>query len=141
VSRVARSRPAWAVVLGCAALALASCSGSGSSAPASKHAPAKRVVPAMEISSAPSGGGVRPVLRWKAVAGAKTYRVVVLDAGARPYWAWEGNATSVAVGGGRKPAAKGTGGPRVAAGFSWTVAALDAHAKPLALSDRAPIAP
>ena len=45
------------------------------------------------------GRGLRPVLSWPPVAGAASYRVVILDGGRRPYWAWQGDATSVRVGG------------------------------------------
>ena len=84
------------------------------------------------------GAGARPVLRWKRVTGATLYQVVVLDASGAPHWAWQGNATVVAMGGGTKPAAKGTPTATVGKGFSWTVAAFDDQHKPLALEREAP---
>jgi len=87
------------------------------------------------------GRGLRPVLSWPAVAGAASYRVVVLDSGRRPYWAWQGEATSVRVGGAPKRVPRMTTGPRVTKGGAWTVAAFDAAGRPLALSAARPVSP
>ena len=140
VRRVGRCLAGAVVVV-----ALAGCSSSGSSHSSSTTtptgAPKKRIVPDITLLTAKSGGGIRPILSWQPVAGAQKYRVVVLDANTHIYWAWEGTSPSVPMGGGPKPAPKGSDGPRIAAGFSWSVVALGAHDKPLALSDREQIAP
>jgi len=48
---------------------------------------------------ATSSGGTRPEVSWDAMDGAATYRVTVVAADGGPPWAWEGSATSVALGG------------------------------------------
>ena len=56
------------------------------------------------------------MLSWPPVAGAASYRVVILDSGRRPYWAWQGDATSVRVGGAPKRVPRMATGPRVTKG-------------------------
>ena len=110
------SRHAFAI--GLAVLVLVACE---SQSPKSNHPPpttSKRVIPALATLTPATGGGVRPILAWQPVKGAAKYRVVVLDAKRRPYWAWEGTTIKVPMGGGTKPAAKGSDGPRIGAGFS-----------------------
>lgn len=87
-----------------------------------------------------TGGGARPVLQWESVAGAASYRVVITAPDGRGYWSWQGDATSVPVGG--HPALPdGAPGPRVSSGMSWSVAAFDQQARPVALSTMRPISP
>lgn len=52
-----------------------------------------------ELPVATSSGGTRPEVSWAAMDGAATYRVTVVAADGGPPWAWEGSATSVALGG------------------------------------------
>jgi hypothetical protein len=100
----------------------------------------KGVAPA-QPSSPTRGRGPRPTLAWAPVAGATSYRVVLLDPTRRASWAWQGESTSVVVGGTPKPLPDGAGGPRVARGSSWTVAAFDSAGRPLALSAPQAISP
>ncbi len=87
------------------------------------------------------GRGARPALTWAPVGGAAQYQLVLLDARRRPAWAWQGTDTSVVVGGAPKPGPAAASGPRVTKGCTWTVAALDAAGRPLALSASRPVAP
>lgn len=69
--------------------------------------------------------GSVPRFEWSSLEGAATYRLVVLGADG-PIWAWQGEQTSVNLGGltGERPEAMP--GPVVEAGTSWSVAAMDA---------------
>lgn len=98
--------------------------------------PARPVRGVAEIRLTPPARprGVRPVLTWGPVAGATDYRVVLLDATRRPYWAWQGGVPTVVVGATGKPMPPAAGGPRVVKGSTWTVAAFDAAGRPIALS-------
>ncbi len=97
-------------------------------------------VGAVEIVTAASGGGERPLLEWNAVEGADEYHVVALAAFGGPYWAWVGQATSVVFGGGDAGSDPG----QLATVFeplTWTVAAFDPDGNLLALSAPSPLAP
>ena len=102
---------------------------------------AVRGVAVASLSTPTHGRGARPALAWAPVAGAASYRVVLLDRSRRPSWAWQGDSTSVLVGGTSKPVPAGASGPRVAKGSTWSVAAFDASGRPLALSAPARSAP
>jgi hypothetical protein len=127
-----------AVVSAGVAVAFVTGSAANGSTPATPRIPG---VPALTQRTPTKGGGGRPVLRWKAVRGAVLYQVVVLDASGSPYWAWQGDATKVPMGGAAGAAPRGTPTATVGKGFSWTVAAFDDRHTPLALSARRPLAP
>jgi len=95
---------------------------------------AVRGVATIRLSTPTRGRGDRPTLTWDPVAGATGYRVVLLDATRRPYWAWRGDTSSVVVGATPKAEPPAAGGPRVTRGSTWTVVALDATGRPIGLS-------
>lgn len=85
------------------------------------------------------GAGEIPVFEWEPVAGASAYRLAVLQGG-DVLWAWEGEATSVALGGvADRP--EGEYGPLLAGPGSWSVVAVDAQGGILAVSEVRPVAP
>lgn len=94
----------------------------------------------LELLTAGSGLGERPLLQWEAVDGAAAYIVTVNHPDGPPLWAWEGPATEVPYGGG--PADDpDTTGARLDQPARWFVAAIDAEGRLLAVSDRVDIAP
>jgi len=112
--------------------------------PARRAAPPSRPVhgvPTIAPSSLHRTRGARPALSWAPVAGAATYRVVLLDATGRPYWAWQGPSPEVVVGATGKPMPPAASGPRVVKGSTWTVAAFDATGRPIALSTPLTVSP
>lgn len=150
-----------ALVLGLLAAALASCTGGdgggdggdvgggatgqgGETTPAALGSPlaAPGIETTVELISPPAeGAGEVPAFRWTPVAGASTYRLVVLDPDGGPIWAWEGAETTVNLGGlpGDRPV--GEAGPVISAGSSWTVVALDAAGHVVAVSPARPVSP
>lgn len=87
----------------------------------------------MELLTPSEGLGERPLLEWAPVAGAVLYQVTVLEPDGAPYWSWQGEAASVAFGGG--PADDpDTSGARLLTAKSWFVAAFDAAGDLLATS-------
>jgi hypothetical protein len=100
-----------------------------------------RGMASVDATTPTQGHGDRPVLAWTPVTGAADYRVVVLDATRRPYWAWHGPGSSVVVGATEKPMPAAAGGPRVVKGSTWSVVALDDAGRPLALGPPRPISP
>jgi hypothetical protein len=81
------------------------------------------------------------VFEWQPVEGAVTYRLWVLNAEGEPIWAWEGEDTSVRLGGLEEERPEGHPGPVITPGSTWTVSALDADGHALALSPRRPVTP
>lgn len=69
--------------------------------------------------------GTVPRFEWSEVDGAVTYRLVVLGQDG-PIWAWEGEGTSVNLGGLEIDRPELMPGPVVEPGTSWSVAAFDA---------------
>lgn len=97
------------------------------------------LVPA-ETVTPESGGGTRPLLEWEAVDGAHMYSVVLLTPSGEAYWAWEGTATAVHVGG-EPQLEEFAAGPSVVPGMSWSVAAYDDEFHVIAVSQRMEISP
>jgi hypothetical protein len=98
-------------------------------------------VAAVELVGPPAeGAGEVPTFEWKPVQGAAAYHLVVKDADGNAVWAWQGEATSVALGGvPDRPAA--AEGPVLSAGSSWSVSALDGEGHVLAVSVLRPVSP
>ena len=46
-----------------------------------------------------TGTGFKPLFQWESVSGAGRYQLTVFDEAGEPYWAWEGAATQIYVGG------------------------------------------
>ncbi len=92
------------------------------------------VAAAVELTAPPEeGAGETPTFEWEPVDGATAYRLVVLDAEGRAVWAWEGPATSVALGG-VPDRPEGGEGPVLTPSSTWSVAALDADGHVVAAS-------
>ncbi len=86
------------------------------------------------------GVGLRPTLDWEAIEGAGTYFLVVKDEQGAAYWAWEGSATSILLGGAEFPQDYGNG-PTIGPGYLWSVSAYAADGMMLAISGDRPISP
>lgn len=129
-----------------AVLAAGGCTGGGEPAEEQgEQAPADVSIPGMEpvelIGPPEEGAGEVPVFEWQPVEGAATYRLWVLNAESDPIWAWEGEETSVRLGGLDADRPEGHPGPVITPGSTWTVSALDAESHAVALSPRRPVTP
>ena len=81
-----------------------------------------------------------PEFEWEAVPAAATYRLAVHDEGGDVLWAWEGEATSVALGGvADRP--EGEPGPVLEGPASWSVVAVDPEGRVVAVSAIRPVSP
>lgn len=88
-----------------------------------------------------SGAGAYPLFEWAAVPDAAFYLLFVFDASGVTYWAWEGMATSVYLGGLDQPPTPGSMGPVLDAPMTWAVVAFDAAENLIASSAKRAIAP
>ena len=86
------------------------------------------------LTTAESGVGSKPLFAWEPLPAAATYQLVVYDADGRAYWAWEGSATSVYLGGGDTPPPENSSGPMLGEGMSWAVLAFDDAGAPIGTS-------
>lgn len=86
------------------------------------------------------GVGRHPTLRWKAARDAESYVVVVQTRKGDPYWTWQGDKTSVRLGGG-KATKRSTQGAELAGRHVWFVLGLDADGAVVAASAKRPIKP
>lgn len=95
------------------------------------------------LTTPQTGGGVKPLLAWEPVDGAALYTVIVFAPDGGAYWAWEGESTSVTLGGGApsSPPAGDRAGPVLQAGMAWSVIARDADGAIIAASGRQLIGP
>ena len=94
----------------------------------------------IEVLTPESGGGERPDFAWTAVDGATSYQVTLLAPDGTFYWGWDGDETSVPLGGFPRLVPAATG-PRLVSGMSWTVMAFDAEFRPIAAGGPNPIGP
>ena len=86
------------------------------------------------------GAGEVPIFEWQAVEGAATYRLAALDEDGGVVWAWEGEGTSVPLGGvADRP--EGEPGPVLEGAGSWSVVAVDREGRVLAVSEIRSVAP
>lgn len=97
-------------------------------------------LPGIELITAESGGGTRPMLEWEVVEGADHYFVSVRTIEGNGYWGWRTEQTSVPVGG-LPRLAEDAPGPRIALGMTWSVIAMDVDGNMIAASNYRPIAP
>ncbi len=82
----------------------------------------------------------RPELAWEPVAGAVRYEVTLFAPDGYGYWAWQGTATSVHVGGEPQLLADAAG-PTAVTGMTWQVLAIGPDGAVIALSERTAIGP
>jgi hypothetical protein len=87
------------------------------------------------------GAGAYPFFEWAAVPEAAFSLLFVFDTNGVTYWAWEGTATSVYLGGLDQPPTPGSMGPVLDAPMTWAVIAFDATDNLIASSAARPIAP
>jgi hypothetical protein len=87
------------------------------------------------------GAGAFPLFEWEAVDGAVTYVLLVFDTeNGSAYWAWEGEATSIYLGGAEVPL-EDASGPVLLRPMSWSVLAFDAEGALVGVSAVRAIAP
>lgn len=94
----------------------------------------------IELTTEQQGGGDRPLLEWSPVDGVDVYGVYLYAPDGSTYWTWQGEATSVFVGG-ESQLPDSMPGPSVADQMTWSVVGFDADFLPVAASDVRPIAP
>jgi hypothetical protein len=95
----------------------------------------------MELLTAASGGGERPLLEWEPVEGADSYGLVLFDPEGEPYWAWLGYDTSIYVTGLSEPPPVNSEGPIVVPCMTWTTTAYDSSGEPIAAGGPRSISP
>jgi hypothetical protein len=94
------------------------------------------------VEPATAGAGPLPTFRWEPVTGAAGYVLAVLTQSGEPIWAWQGVETSVMLGAWAvAPADVNVPGPLITEAGVWFVAAFDATAAPIAVSEMRPVAP
>lgn len=87
------------------------------------------------------GAGAYPIFEWAAVPDTAYYLLFVFDTNGIMYWAWEGTATSIYLGGLDQPPVPGSMGPVLDAPMTWAVVAFDSAGNPIASSAERPISP
>ncbi len=87
------------------------------------------------------GAGEKPLLQWETVTGASRYQLFVFDETSEPYWAWEGTATQIYMGGTDSQPPADSSGPSIDVGYTWAVVAYGSDGKVLAASETRPISP
>ena len=97
--------------------------------------------PAIDQLTPEQGVGAYPLFEWSAVPDAARYLLFVFDTNGVTYWAWDGTATSVYLGGLYQPPTPGSMGPVLDGPMSWAVIAFDAGGTLLASSATKPIVP
>lgn len=97
-------------------------------------------LPPVELITAQQGGGDRPLLEWTPVDGVDVYGVYLYAPDGSIYWTWQGEATSVFVGG-ETQLPDAMPGPSVVDQMTWSVVGFDADLLPMAASDVHLIAP
>jgi hypothetical protein len=85
--------------------------------------------------------GAYPLFEWTAVPDAAFYILLVFDTTGGAFWAWEGTATSVYLGGLDQPPTPGSMGPALDGPMTWAVIAFDAGNNLIASSAQRPITP
>jgi hypothetical protein len=111
---------------------------------ASLDASAAPVVPSTEslaLRTPTDDLGAHPILRWKAVADADHYLVVVQTPKGAPYWTWQGADTRVRFGGGPLDAPEKSAGARLDKKKVWFVIAYGADGTVIASSAKRALAP
>jgi hypothetical protein len=101
-------------------------------------------VPGVEeitLTTPEEGAGVKPQFAWEPVDGAARYTLVLYTAGGDPYWAWDGAATSVYLGGSDTEPREDSAGPVLSPGMSWAVMAFDGDNRLIGSSVLRPISP
>jgi hypothetical protein len=112
-------------------------SGGGSGAPVLDIAGVGEV----ELLTPAEGVGIKPLFEWAAVEGVQRYLLILRDANGETYWAWNGSATSIYLGGVSEQPSDDAEGPRLEAGMAWAVFALDSEGEVIASSELRPISP
>ncbi len=87
------------------------------------------------------GVGEKPLLQWESVTDADAYQLVVFDEEGRPYWAWEGGAMQIYLGGTDVQPPENSSGPVIADGYSWAVVAYNSEGQLIASSAVRTISP
>jgi hypothetical protein len=85
--------------------------------------------------------GLVPMFEWESFVGAANYRLAVVGPSGLPIWGWEGDGTSVYLGGLPVERPPGMRGPVIVSGSVWSVAALDGAGEVIALSEERSISP
>ncbi|MEM9467627.1 MAG: hypothetical protein AAGA90_19790 [Actinomycetota bacterium] len=92
------------------------------------------------LAPSATDAGSAPRFEWSPVEGAASYQLVIRGP-AGPIWAWAGADTGVWLGGLDDERPPGLAGPVVVAGSCWSVVALDADARPIAVSPLVAVSP
>jgi hypothetical protein len=93
------------------------------------------------LTTPQEGAGVKPQFAWEPLDGAVRYTVVLYTADRKPYWAWDGTATSIYLGGSDTAPRDDSAGPVLSAGMSWAAMAFDGDDRLIGSSVLRPISP
>lgn len=93
------------------------------------------------LNTPQKGAGVKPQFAWQPLDGAVRYTVVLYTADRKPYWAWDGTATSIYLGGSDTAPRDDSAGPVLSAGMLWAVMAFNGDDRLIGSSALRPISP
>ena len=93
------------------------------------------------LSTPESGNGSHPLFRWDEVSGADLYQLYLFDPEGGAYWAWEGTATEIYLGGFDTEPDPDVDGPILLEPMEWAVVAVTEDGTFLASSKLTPVAP
>ena len=92
------------------------------------------------LAPAEEGAGSIPTFEWEAARGASEYRLAVLNATGEVIWSWQGAATTVVLGDVPDRPENETG-PIIREGSRWSVIAMNAEGKVVAVSSFRQVSP
>jgi hypothetical protein len=95
----------------------------------------------LKLITSPQGAGEKPLFQWEAVPDASYYQLVVFDETKKPYWAWDGRAAQIYLGGTEEQPSADSSGPVIDQGYSWAVVAFDEQNHVIASSEVRTISP
>jgi hypothetical protein len=95
----------------------------------------------VELLTATSGVGEKPLFEWSAVSGGSSYALFLYFSDGNPYWAWSGESTSIYLGGYTSAPPADAAGPILVDGMAWAVIAFDTSGNVIASSDKQLISP
>lgn len=99
------------------------------------------LAPLLLTAPAVTDAGERPAFAWEPIADAVSYALAVLTDIGEPLWAWQGQATTVVLGGWSEVPPPEAPGPLLPRASRWFVVALDADGQAIANSVLRPVAP
>jgi hypothetical protein len=95
----------------------------------------------LKLLTSTQGAGEKPLFQWEPVPDASYYQLAVFDEAGKPYWAWDGTAAQIYLGGTEEQPPADSSGPVIDQGYSWAVVAYDTQDHIIASSEVRAISP